>query len=57
MEICHMFLLRLERNEVFCFVSRRNQIINFYVTLSGRKTSLSARNRFTYHEKKVWKIL
>lgn len=52
-----MFLLRLERNEVFCFVSRRNQIINFYVTLSGRKTSLSARNRFTYHEKKVWKIL
>lgn len=36
-----------ERNKVFCFVWRRNRLINSYVTLPGRKTNLSARNRFT----------
>lgn len=46
-----------EKNKVPCFVSSRNQVVNFYVTLPGRKTSISARNRSTYCENRVRNLI
>lgn len=46
-----------EGTRVCYLVWSRNQLINSYVTIPGRNTSLSARNRFTYLKNKMGKSL